>query len=376
MARRIGTALLLLLFTVVAAEVLLRLWPPLGIRIQGDRIVLPTDVDDVIRGSALPGTDPVIQVHRNHLGLRGPDLPRDTTGLLRIVAVGGSTTECMYLSDGQDWPALLGAQLSRSGRPIWVNNAGLDGHSTFGHALLLEDVVLPLRPHVVLLLVGANELGRSDLGRYDRAQWRRRSRSWSEHSAILRTWRAWRQARTVRESGIGHRALALDAMPAPLPPDSLRMQLAREQALLPRYRTRLEALIAQCRAQGALPVLLTQPCIAANVMDPVLALKLLDLPLLTGTDGRTLLERLELINGMTRTVAREQDVPLIDLARELPGGPAHFYDAFHFTRSGSVAVAGLCADRLTAYLSARFPQHLTHRSHGLSEGPLGLPVEP
>lgn len=360
MARRVGTALLLLLFTVAAAEVLLRLWPPLGIRVQGDRLVLPTDVDDVIRGSALPGSDTVIHVHRNHLGLRGPDLPRDTAGLLRIVAVGGSTTECMYLSDGQDWPALLGAQLSREGRPIWVNNAGLDGHSTFGHAILLDDVVLPLRPQVVLLLVGANELGRSDLGRYDRAQWRQRSRSWPEHSAILRTWRAWRQARTVREAGIGHRALELDGTPAPLPPDSLRMQLAREQALLPRYRARLEALITLCRAEGSQPVLMTQPCIAANVMDTALARRLLDLPLLTGTDGRTLLERLDLINSVTRRVAEEQDLPLIDLARELPGGPAHFYDAFHFTKAGSVAVAALCADRLTAYLSARFPQHLTH----------------
>ncbi|HMQ76467.1 MAG TPA: SGNH/GDSL hydrolase family protein [Flavobacteriales bacterium] len=360
MARRVGTALLLLVFTVGAAEVLLRLWPPLGIRVQGDRIVLPTDVDDVIRGSTLPGTDATIHLHRNHLGLRGPDLPHDTTGLLRIVAVGGSTTECMYLSDGQDWPTLLGTQLSREVEAVWVNNAGLDGHSTFGHAILLKDLVLPLRPHVVLLLVGANDLGRSDLGRHDRAQWRRTPAPWSGRSAIVRTWRAWRQARSVREAGIGHRALELSADPAPTAPDSARMQVSRERALLPNYRSRLEELIALCRTQGALPVLLTQPCIAANVMDTALARRLQDLPLLTGTDGRTLLERLDLINSVTRAVATEQDLLLIDLARELPGGPANFYDAFHFTKAGSAAVAALCADRLTGYLSARFPQHLTH----------------
>ncbi|MBV6403835.1 MAG: SGNH/GDSL hydrolase family protein [Flavobacteriales bacterium] len=365
MVRRIGTALLLLLFTVGAAEVLLRLRPPFGIRVQGDRIALPTEVDDVIRGSTLPGTDPVIHLHRNRLGLRGPDLPPDTAGLLRIVAVGGSTTECMYLSDGHDWPALLGAHLAGGpplgvGRPTWVNNAGLDGHSTFGHAILLEDHILRLRPHVVLLLVGANELGRTDLGRHDRAQWRTRPRAWWEHSALWRTWQAWRQTRTVREAGIGHHALDLTTAPAPLAPDSAMAQLAREQALLPAYRQRLEDLVALCRNRGALPVLITQPCIASNVADTVLARRLMDLPLLTGTDGRTLVRRLGSINDITRAVALAHDLPLIDLARMLPGGPAHYYDAFHFTKNGAAAVASLCADRLSAYLSARYPQYPTH----------------
>ncbi len=360
MARRIGTALLLLLFAAGAAELMLRLWPPFGIRVQGDRIELPTEVDDVIRGSTLPGTDPVIHLYRNRLGLRGPDLPRDTAGLLRIVAVGGSTTECMYLSEGQDWPALLGARLAEEaayGRRTWVNNAGLDGHSTFGHALLLEDHILPLRPQVVLLLVGANELGRIDLGRHDRAQWRTRPRTWAEHSALLNTWRIWRQARAVREAGIGHHALDLHTTAAPLVPDSAQAQLMRERGLLPAYRQRLEGLIELCRGKGSLPVLITQPCIASNVADTALARRLMDLPLLTGTDGRTLLLRLELVNDVTREVAAAQHLPLIDLARELPGGPVNYYDAFHFTKTGAAAVAARCADRLSTYLSARDRQY-------------------
>lgn len=360
MARRAGTTLLLVLFTLLAAEVLLRILPPFGIRVQGDRIVLPTDVEDVVRGSTLPGTDPVIRLRRNHLGFRGPDLPADTAGLLRIVAVGGSTTECMYLGDGQDWPALLGARLARRSLHTWMNNAGLDGHSTFGHAVLLEDRVLAIRPGVVLLLVGANELGRTDLGRFDRAQWRREGRRWSEQSAIVRTWRAWRQARTVRAAGIGHRALDLHAEAAPLQPDSATLLLDRERDLLPAYRERLDGLIALCRSHGAVPVLLTQPCMAANVQDTALAVRLLDTRLVADCDGRTLLRRLDLVNTVTRQVATARGVALVDLAAELPGGVANFYDAFHFTKAGAAAVADLCAQRLVPYLATRYPHHTAH----------------
>ena len=45
---------------------------------------------------------------------------------------------------------------------IWLNNAGLDGHSTFGHIILFKDYIVKLKPKIILFLVGANDVGRNE----------------------------------------------------------------------------------------------------------------------------------------------------------------------------------------------------------------------
>lgn len=66
-------------------------------------------------------------MHRNSIGLRGPDPPLDFAGALSIVAVGGSTTECVVIIEGKTWPVALAAALQEPFRDVWVDNAGIDG---------------------------------------------------------------------------------------------------------------------------------------------------------------------------------------------------------------------------------------------------------
>ena len=46
---------------------------------------------------------------------------------------------------------------------MWVNNAGLDGATTYRHLILMEDYVAQLRPKVVLFLIGINDVGAGNL---------------------------------------------------------------------------------------------------------------------------------------------------------------------------------------------------------------------
>src|ERR671929_63597 len=69
-------------------------------------------------------------------------LPR--SGLLKLLVV--------MLSTG------LAARLRPEMRGVWVNNAGLDGHSTFGHLLLTRQALVPLHPKAILYLVGLNDM--------------------------------------------------------------------------------------------------------------------------------------------------------------------------------------------------------------------------
>jgi len=85
----------------------------------------------------------------------------------KIIFVGGSTTECFHISDGKDWPSAAGAMLKKQFPRIWHNNAGLDGHSTFGHLVLLHDLLLPLHPQMIVFLVGWNDIGITAGNYYD-----------------------------------------------------------------------------------------------------------------------------------------------------------------------------------------------------------------
>jgi hypothetical protein len=99
------------------------------------------------------------QLTINAAGMRG-DLPEDDQSY-RILAVGGSTTICVYLDDRQAWPFLLQQDLNESlGRnEVWVGNVGRPGHRSDHHILQMEKL-LDQYPDIdmVVSLVGINDL--------------------------------------------------------------------------------------------------------------------------------------------------------------------------------------------------------------------------
>ena len=65
--------------------------------------------------------------------------PRSILPRLTIVTVGGSTTECLELSSDKTWPLVMEPKLKKDFKSVWINNAGLAGHSTYGHLVLMQD---------------------------------------------------------------------------------------------------------------------------------------------------------------------------------------------------------------------------------------------
>ena len=150
-----------LVLSLIILEIALRVFPPFEMRFKPDRIVLPVNKRYIFDNTAkFPTKLPQTTVHtKNSLGFRGAPPPANFADYLTIVTIGGSTTECFYLSDGKTWPDLLGAKLSRDFPKLWINNAGLDGATTYRHLILLEDYVVKLKPKLVLFLVGINDVG-------------------------------------------------------------------------------------------------------------------------------------------------------------------------------------------------------------------------
>ena len=325
-------------------EGLLRVQNPLAARVWADRIVLPIHQRLIIPNERIPQLDRTIVNTRNELGFRGPPCPQPFDEYCSIVAVGGSTTECQYLSDGKSWPERLMLFLQqRSGlEKIWVNNAGFDGHSTFGHIVLVRDYLSRLKPKYVLLLVGANDVGRDDLSEYDPRPCSTLRALLSHCETFVLVENALRIAR-AKKGGLWHSALNLEQLPT-MEFSQPRFERAERNTDRPSPVTasRLATLLKLCRDPGMEPILVTQPALWGQATDPPTGVDLsrIQLPGL-GTCSMEYWKILETYNDVTRRAAKEEGVWIVDLARDMPKDSTYFYDGIHFTNEGAEKVAKL-----------------------------------
>ncbi len=365
----LGTAALFLFgagLSLVAAEIVLRAVNPLGARLQGDRIVLQRNFTQTITNEKNRRLDPVIHFSRNSLGFRGPEPPADFADRLTILVLGGSTTECWYLSDGKDWPAALARSLLPRFPEAWVNNAGMEGHSTFGHLRLLEQWVVKLKPRLALFLAGINDVEREDLKAGDRALEARQGEGpllerLARHSAVAATLVNLRRSQRAQQLRLLHGDVRLQRLPPlPLKPELRKNTLLlHEQRYVPPYRERLRRIVALCRESGIEPVLVTQPALYGEGKDDVTGVDLAKITvdndpehLLNGSLAWRILEQ---YNDAARELSAAQGVFLVDLARRLPKSSRYFYDFIHLTNEGAAQVGALVAEDLCPLLAARFP---------------------
>ncbi len=358
--------------SLLIVEGVLRFWSPFEYRVKGDRIVLPVNETYEITLGGGNGLDPVVRHSKNALGFRGPEPPADFDDAVTALAVGGSTTESFYQSQGRSWPELFGAAMGKILAPTWMNNAGLDGHSSFGHLVLLEDYIVPMKPDIVLFLVGWNDQRKDAPGTPDRRnlrgwtgggtprQWMYAIANRSEVAGLAlnlyRSYKTWRM-------GVRHDATFFDwdaeFEMVDVPESERRATLAEHaERYVPGFRERMERIVEVALGNGIRPVLVTQPTVYGRAVDPR-----------TGTDmarirswfgnGALAWDVVELYNDATRAVAREAGVPLVDLAREMPKDSTYFYDTIHFNNAGAAKVADILIRALCPWLQDEFAENVT-----------------
>jgi lysophospholipase L1-like esterase len=360
--RGILYGLYLLAFTLIAAEILLRIYNPFPSSIVGDKITLNRDYSKVFINRVFPGTlDERIIYKRNRIGFRGPEPPADFKNHLTVIAIGGSTTECMYISEGKTWEDHVQQRLNDHLNNAWVNNAGFEGHSTFGHIILLRDYVSELRPNICLFLIGANDIDRKDLQAYDR-NFTKSNQNWvlflARHSQLVNTMlNLWRN-HLAKEKNVTHNISfsLLNQQPIKLPDSTIQLRLSSQIPLLKEYHQRLNELIRLCRSNRIEPVFITQPSLMGNATDSISGVDLATFPI-GKMNGGLFWQLLELYNQETKKSAAESGLLLIDLAHELPKNSAYYYDAIHYNNKGNIKVGEIISDRMLPWLKRRFPQY-------------------
>ncbi|MFC1517412.1 SGNH/GDSL hydrolase family protein [Candidatus Margulisiibacteriota bacterium] len=353
-----------MLLAVLVLELVLKIHNPFDPRIKGDKIILPVNrtynIEDV-------HTKEKILHKKNSLGFRGPEPTKNMKEKLTIIAVGGSTTECFYLDDTKTWPFLLGNKLQKRFQGLWLNNAGLDGHSSFGHLVLMEDYIVKLKPKVVYFLVGINDMGIQELRTYDLANVKagmnfsspkRLFKSLAQHSEImaiaLNIVRYFKAKAMKLEYGI----IDLDEVRSDkvsTAEKKLALQENRQKFLAP-YQVRLIKLVNICKENGITPILITQPALWGN-------------QIITTKNGKPMVidlkntryaqdwAILELYNNVTRKVGQQENILVIDLAKKMPKKLEYYSDPFHFVPKGSKIVANIIAVSSYPYLRSRFPEY-------------------
>lgn len=338
------------IFGLVLFELCLRVYNPLPSRVKSDRIVLPVRQTFTFTNSTSHRLDPVTRHTTNSLGFRGPEPPAHWASHLTLLTIGGSTTECTFLSDGRTWTDQLARRVAVVRGDAWVNNAGLDGQSTFGHAVLLRQLVGALHPSIALFLIGTNDVERGDANGYDvaltpatGAGFHRALVMLADHSEVAGLALNAARAIRARRAGFGHsevdlttaRQLHID------PPEIARVLQEHRDKYLPGYRSRVAGLVTLSRRSHITPVLITQPALFGEVIDPSTKIDLGTVQVNGRGNGLLEWRLLELYNDVTRQVGADAGVLVVDLARAMPKDSRYFYDFLHFTNDGAVRVGDI-----------------------------------
>ena len=341
----IGTVILLLI-----VEILLNFYNPFAYRLKGDKIILASNISWKFDNKNIHGLDSVIIHSKNSIGFRGPNPPSNFEEWTSIVAVGGSTTECFYLSDGNDWPAILSQKLKKEFSNVWINNAGLDGHSSFGHQILLKDFIVKLKPNFVMFLVGCNDIERSDLNEFDDSVLKKTG-SWKSfirnNTEVVSLFLNIKRSFVAKSMGIIHNSIDIESADFidSIDTNLIKQTIKKQEKYQKKYSERLKNVINFCKQNGIIPVFITQPTLVGSGFDDVTNINLEKIKYCDSFGGKIYWEKLKVYNNTTRRIAEKEEVFLIDLASLMPKSSQYFYDCVHFTNLGAIKVAEIIYSR-------------------------------
>jgi lysophospholipase L1-like esterase len=359
----IGYIFFLLIVVFVALEIILRIYNPFPAKIRGSKYKVLTNASFRFTNKFCPKLDSVIMVRTNSIGFRGPKPPTDMPRKLSILAVGGSTTICSLLSEGETWTDVVGDRLQQRFRDTWINNAGQNGYSTYAHNLLIRSYLtdIKLSPKVALLLVGANDVDRGDLAGNDTAETQSRFRKvklWLREHSEAASFLSALKNRLFPPKHFGLQTCFdfKNFQPRTLTNAQVDSALDAEKRLLPEYRTRVLRSLDACKEKNIAPVLITQPLVITDTTNEVDGKKLADYPFQSGTIGLFWL-KLQLYNRVLKDIAAEQNIFFIDLAGQMRFNIDYYHDPLHFTSQGAAEVGRIVYERLSGYLDQNFQQY-------------------
>jgi lysophospholipase L1-like esterase len=314
------------------------------------RDVLVPDADALRMSDGLEQKKFVLRVDRQ--GFIMPSRVHDHPDLT-IAFLGGSTTECTYVDEDNRFPYLAGRLLERE-TLLKVNsyNAGRSGNNTLHCLNILLNKVVNLKPDLVVLMENINDLA---ILMYEKTYWNTNP-SRSPIQERLPTFKTVGQdlrqtfylVRDLTFPNLSRELKKMSPFGRQVKGDEFHgvrgQKITIDQDLLVReFSLNLQTFINICRARGIIPVLLTQPSRLTASPDPLIQKLMGSLEVSQGITYAEFKAAFDRLNQTTRDVGAQNQVLVIDLAREIPPVKENICDVAHFNDQGSRLVAARLA---------------------------------
>jgi lysophospholipase L1-like esterase len=274
----------------------------------------------------------------NSLGLRGPEIPvAKPDGTFRVAFLGASAIFCAEVSsDAMVWPSLVIDRLRAAspGQAFDFVNASIPGYTFAAMQKLLENVVAPLKPDLVVIYEGHN-----DMTEVMAAAARRQGIVFDAGDSGLSWLSRYSLFDYLVEKNIvimhRQRMAASDSEKLRVPSDTFATA----------YEERFTALVRAARAVANQVVLVTFSARLRSEQSPeekkqAGVTDLYYMPYRTPDD---IIRDYAAVNEAMRRVARREGAELIEAATAIPGDRQHFVDSVHFSDAGSRMMADIVA---------------------------------
>ena len=286
---------------------------------------------------------------------------------ITIVFIGGSTTECMYVTENNRFPYLSG-QLIEENTNKFINsyNAGASGNNTVHSIDILLNKVIPMKPDIIVFMHAINDYATLA---YDHTYWPIETPR-SEIITINDYFpRRPKETLLWHFKGIFHVLYPniynrLHDLKEKIvqPPESIKHwdEWANSRHKIKdrdfdfmqkEFRWALQLMITASKTHNILPIIMTQANRFAETPEEFI-LKSLNPMLNGGINYETFKNEYDTFNEITRELAKENEIPLIDLAKLVPQEKKYMYDILHYNDEGSIFVANIISEYISDYINS------------------------
>lgn len=288
-----------------------------------------------------------IRYTRDANGLRGSCIatPRD----VEVLTLGGSTTDQRYITDTATWQEVLQRAWQAQQVNICIANAGVDGHSTYGHIKGMEEWLLPMQdlaPKYVVFYIGLNDIYLENETVHDHAFKRTVKRNWKQRSILYQALVHWLGRGKQGVNELGHGGANLHNLEYTDKGLLLETELeALLQGKMEAYLQRLEKLIALSEEMGAQPVFISQPSFRYKVLDSlVVGTAAVEEKWEVQCNGVDFYKMHMHMNEVLAQVATRHEAKYIDMSQKGIWLENDFYDFMHMTPQGAEKLGKAIAD--------------------------------
>ncbi|MCP9899002.1 SGNH/GDSL hydrolase family protein [Vulcanococcus limneticus Candia 3B3] len=294
-------------------------------------------------------------------------LPKITSTILFL---GGSTTECLFVDEDKRLSYLVAKKLSNSTTKARSLNAGVSGNNSMHSLNTLINKGLSSKPDIIVMMHNVNDLS---------VLLRTRGNYWSENKFMVDESRSLiyeikpqmvdfarlnfpvtykgiaisRSILTLAKDKIFARFFAPNKdVIAPEYASNVYLTAQNKIKIRSEFRRSLERFVYFVKSSGSTPVLMTQ---MNRFTDSPPKFLLIHMEEGLSEYGFTYAEFRDIyneFNTIIRTVANEQGILLIDLAKKIPQDKEFIYDGVHLNNKGSILASDIVAKQLKPLLIA------------------------